>query len=133
MNSFVSKHLLNSFISNSKPFKDSLEQYKKENRKINRNAFSKDGFFGILGDQVGGFNYKNATFYKLIDDVHTDAKARAKILMQDPTGKFGDLSDPNSFASRLLNKNVITTFETDTDVSASEINEYMEDIRKKGI
>ena len=53
--------------------------------------------------------------------------------MQDPTGKFGDLSDPNSFSSRLLNKNVITTFETDTDVSASEINEYMEDIRKKGI
>jgi hypothetical protein len=125
------KELLN--VINSKPFKDSLEQYKKENRKINRNAFSKDGFFGILGDQVGGFNYKNATFYKLIDDVHTDAKARAKILMQDPTGKFGNLSDPNSFASRLLNKNVITTFETDTDVSTSEINEYMEDIRKKGI
>ena len=118
---------------NSKPFQDSLKQYKEENRKINRNAFSKDGFFGLLGDQVGGFNYKNATFYKLIDDVHTDAKKRAIIIMQDPTSKFGDLSDPNSFASRLLNKNTITTFETDTDVSASEINEYMEDIRKKGI
>jgi hypothetical protein len=125
------KELLN--VINSKPFKDSLEQYKEENRKINRNAFSKDGFFGLLGDQVGGFNYKNATFYKLIDDVHTDAKKRAIIIMQDPTGKFGDLSDPNSFASRLVNKNTITTFETDTDVSASEINEYMEDIRKKGI
>ncbi len=125
------KELLN--VINSKAFKESLKQYKEENRKINRNAFSKDGFFGLLGDQVGGYNYKNATFYKLIDDVHTDAKNRAKILMQDPTGKFGDLSNPDSFASRLLNKNIITTFETDTDVSASEINEYMEDIRKKGI
>ena len=125
------KELLN--VIESKPFKDSLEQYKKENRKINRNAFSKDGFFGLLGEQVGGFSYKTARFYKLIDDVHTDAKKRAKILLQDPTSKFGDLSDPDSFASRAVDKGVITTFENDTDVSASEINEYMEKIKKKGI
>ena len=120
-------------VINSKPFKESLNQYKKENRKINRNAFSKDGFFGILGDQVGGFNYKNATFYKLIDDVHTDAKQRAILLMKDPSTKFGDLSDPNSLASRLLTKDVISTFETDTDIPATDINKQIEDIRKHGI
>ena len=120
-------------VINSKPFKESLEQYKKENRKINRNAFSKDGWFGILGDQVGGFNYKNATFYKLIDDVHTDAKQRAILLMKDPSTKFGDLSDPNSLASRLLTKEVISTFETDTDIPATDINKQIENIRKHGI
>ena len=53
--------------------------------------------------------------------------------MKDPSTKFGDLSDPNSLASRLLTKEVISTFETDTDIPATDINKQIEDIRKHGI
>ena len=121
-----------SAVINSKPFKDSLKQYKEENRKVDKGLFSKDGHFGIVGDEVGGYDYKAALFYKEVDNVISDAKNRVKSIMLSPETEFGDINNPKSLQSRINEKSMKENLQNEPGYTAKDIQAEIEEMRKVG-
>tara|TARA_X000001388_G_scaffold18852_1_gene12217 strand:- start:44 stop:4642 length:4599 start_codon:yes stop_codon:yes gene_type:complete len=111
---------------NEPAWKESLEKYKKEDRKVKTGPFSKDGVFGIIGDDKGGYNYKEEQFYTEIDQIHTDAKKRAKQTMLLPGTKFSDLSDKKSLKSRINVRKAKTILQNKKGYTYQDINNVIE-------
>ena len=130
MDPHLRKELLN--VIESKPFKESLAQYKADNRKVDKGLFSKSGRFGISGDEVGGYDYKNAIFYQMVDNVMMDAKQRAMDMMLSPDTKFGNLKDPKSLQFRINVKEIKSNLENEPGYSVDDINAEIEEMRKVG-
>ena len=91
--------------------------------------FSKDGMFGLVGDEAGGYNYKNEVFYELVDAVHTDAKKRAIEIMK---GNYADSGDPKTLTNRINERKTKTQLQQNQDFTVKDINEVIEDLRKPG-
>ena len=113
---------------NEPAWKESLEKYKREGRKVKTGPFSKTGTFGIVGEDAGGYNYKAEIFYTEIDRIHREAKERAKEQMLLPGTKFTDLSDSKSLQSRINRRKGITTLQTKKGYTLEDINNVIEDI-----
>ena len=116
-------------VINSKQFQSSLEAYKSQNRKVDKGMFSKDGVLGLVGDEAGGYNYKNEVFYELVDAVHTDAKKRAIEIMK---GNYVDSGDPKTLTNRINERKTKTQLQQNQDFTVKDINEVIEDLRKPG-
>ena len=116
-------------VINSKQFQSSLEAYKSQNRKVDKGMFSKDGVLGLVGDEAGGYNYKNEVFYELVDAVHTDAKKRAIEIMK---GNYADSGDPKTLTNRINERKTKTQLQQNQDFTVKDINEVIEDLRKPG-
>ena len=117
-------------VINSKQFQSSLEAYKSQNRKVDKGMFSKDGMFGLVGDEAGGYNYKNEVFYELVDNVHTDAKKRAIEIMK---GTYADSGDPKSLTNRINKRNAKIQLQQNQDFKVKDINKVIQDLKKPGI
>jgi len=116
-------------VINSKQFKSSLEAYKSQNRKVDKGMFSKDGVFGLVGEEAGGYNYKNEVFYELVDAVHTDAKKRAIEIMK---GNYANSGDPKTLTNRINERKTKTQLQQNQDFTVKDINKVIEDLRKPG-
>ena len=113
---------------NEPAWKESLEKYKKEGRKIKSGPFAKTGTFGIVGKDAGGLNYKAEIFYTEIDRIHREAKERAKEQMLLPGTKFTDLSDSKSLQSRINRRKGITTLQNKKGYTLEDINNVIEEV-----
>lgn len=116
-------------VINSKQFKQSLESYKSQNRKVDEGMFAKSGVFGLTGEDTGGYNYKNEIFYTLVDNVHTDAKERAMEIMK---GNYAESGDPKTLTNRINKNKTKTQLQQNADFTVTDINEVIEDLRKPG-
>lgn len=116
-------------VINSKQFKQSLESYKSQNRKVDEGMFSKSGVLGLVGEEQGGYNYKNEVFYTLVDAVHTDAKERAMEIMK---GNYAESGDPKTLTNRINKNKTKTQLQQNADFTVTDINEVIEDLRKPG-
>lgn len=116
-------------VINSKQFKQSLESYRSQNRKVDEGMFSKSGVLGLVGEEQGGYNYKNEIFYTLVDAVHTDAKERAMEIMK---GNYAESGDPKTLTNRINKNKTKTQLQQNADFTVTDINEVIEDLRKPG-
>ena len=117
-------------VINTPEFKSSLAEYKAQNRKVDEGMFAKDGVFGIMGEDSGGYNYKTEVFYELVDNVHTDAKKRAIEIMK---GKYADSGDPKSLTNRMNKRQAKIQLQQNQDFKVKDINKVIQDLRKPGI
>ena len=92
--------------------------------------FAKDGVFGIMGEDAGGYNYKTEVFYELVDNVHTDAKKRAIEIMK---GTYADSGDPKSLTNRINKRNAKIQLQQNQDFKVKDINKVIQDLKKPGI
>ena len=91
--------------------------------------FSKSGVLGLVGEEQGGYNYKNEIFYTLVDAVHTDAKERAMEIMK---GNYAESGDPKTLTNRINKNKTKTQLQQNADFTVTDINEVIEDLRKPG-
>ena len=117
-------------VINTPEFKSSLAEYKAQNRKVDEGMFAKDGVFGIMGEDAGGYNYKTEVFYELVDNVHTDAKKRAIEIMK---GTYADSGDPKSLTNRINKRNAKIQLQQNQDFKVKDINKVIQDLKKPGI